>query len=113
MTVKNFVSRRTALAGLAVITRNLFAIDTREAAPKFRAKTLDGETVTNDSAHGKVLLVQFWTTWCPYCRRDQPAVEAISEEFSAQGLVVLGVNVGESKKTIKRFLEKTPRSTKI
>jgi thiol-disulfide isomerase/thioredoxin len=109
------ISRRGALAALGLsfsAAKALFAIDTREAAPRFKAKSLDGELFTNDSIRGKVVLLQFWATWCQYCRSDQPAVEALTREFAGQGLVVLGVNVGESKKTVKRYLETSPRSSK-
>src|SRR5579862_6414067 len=41
-----------------------------DAAPPFVARTLTGETFTNDSLKNQVVLLQFWTTWCPYCRRD-------------------------------------------
>jgi thiol-disulfide isomerase/thioredoxin len=74
---------------------------------------MDGETITNDSILGKVVLLQFWATWCPYCKRDMPALESVGREFESQGLVVLGVNVGESKKKVKQFLEQSPRSSKV
>jgi len=74
---------------------------------------MDGETITNDSIHGKVLLLQFWATWCPYCKRDMPALERIGRDFQSQGLVVLGVDVGESKKKVKQFLEQSPRSSPV
>ena len=91
----------------------VFALDTREPAPKFRAKTMDGETINNDSIQGKVLLLQFWATWCPYCKRDMAALERIGREFESQGLMVLGINVGESKKKVNQFLEQSPRSSKV
>ncbi|MGD0577366.1 MAG: TlpA disulfide reductase family protein [Bryobacteraceae bacterium] len=89
------------------------AIDTREPAPKFRAKTLDGELFSNESIRGKVVLLQFWATWCGFCRRDQPAVDAIVRDFESKGLVVLAVNVGESKSKVKRYLQDSPRACKI
>jgi thiol-disulfide isomerase/thioredoxin len=85
----------------------------REAAPRFNAKTLTGEKFTNDSLKGKVVLLQFWTTWCPYCRHEQSTVDNIQKEFAGQGLVVLAIDVGESKKTVKKYLEQSPRSCPI
>jgi len=85
----------------------------REPAPRFSAKTLAGERLTNDSLKGKVVLLQFWTTWCPYCRRDQPSVESINHDYAEDGLVILAVDVGESKKTVRKYLEQNPRSCKI
>ena len=81
--------------------------------PNFTAKTLSGETFTNQSVRGSVVLLQFWTTWCPVCREDQPAVESISSEFAAQGLVVLAVDVHEPEATVRQYLQKRPRSCPI
>lgn len=102
------------LASIAAVScAALLAIGSAQPAPKFRAKTLDGEEFTNKSLQGKVVLLQFWTTWCPYCRQDQGAVDTLVHDFAARGLVVLAVNVGESKKKVKQYLAGSPRSCKI
>ena len=85
----------------------------REPAPRFNAKTTAGEKFTNDSLKGKVVLLQFWTTWCPYCRQEQPLGDSLDQEFRDRGLVVLAVDVNESKKTVKKYLEQSPRSCRI
>ncbi len=69
------LSRRKALAAISSglsIPAIVLALDHSEPAPRFRAKTMDGEIITNDSMRGKVVLLQFWATWCPYCKRDMP-----------------------------------------
>lgn len=101
----------TAIA--AVCCGALLAGGSREPAPKFHAKALDGEVFSNQSLQGKVVLVQFWATWCHYCRQDQEAVDALVQDFAASGLVVLAVNVGESKKKVKQYLGQSPRACKI
>jgi thiol-disulfide isomerase/thioredoxin len=107
------LSRRSALLTTAFAgAARLFAIDVRQDVPRFSAKTLDGERITNQSLKGKPALLQFWATWCPYCKGDQPAVETIVQEFAGR-LVVIGVDVGESKQKVKKFLAATPRSCKI
>jgi len=110
----------TRVCLLALLSLCAFCIDpprapreARDLAPRFTAKTLDGEKLTNESLMGKTVLLQFWTTWCGYCRRDQPAVDAVAREYSGQGLVVLAVNVGESRRKVKAFLEESPRACKI
>lgn len=85
----------------------------REPAPAFRATTMDGERFTNESLKGKVVLLQFWATWCKYCRGDQPAVDEISREFAHRGLVVLAVDVNQSRKTVQKYLSESPRACKI
>lgn len=89
------------------------APDEREPAPRFTAKTLAGEKFTNESVKGKVVLLQFWTTWCAYCRGEQSLVDAIDKEFSGKGLLVLAVDVGESKKKVSKYLEANSRSCRI
>ena len=98
---------------LTIFIPALTALDTREPAPGFTAMTLDGEKLTNSLLKGKVVLLQFWTTWCPYCRRDEDAVEAITKEFAKQDLLVVAVNVGESRRKVKQYLQQSPRSCKV
>jgi thiol-disulfide isomerase/thioredoxin len=85
----------------------------KEPAPRFRAKTVDGENFSNESTKGKVVLFEFWTTWCQYCVAEAPIVDQLAKEFAEKGLVVLAVDVGESKKTVKRYLESHPRNCRI
>lgn len=82
-------------------------------APRFVAKTLSGETFTNESVKGKVVLVQFWTTWCPLCRGEQSLVDRIESEYRDQDLIVLAVDVGESKKKVAKYIAANPRSCRI
>src|SRR5271157_5202086 len=109
------VLRRAALAAaVSVFIAGLAAaIDTRERAPKFHVKTFDGGQFTNESLKGKVVLLQFWATWCGYCRRDQPAVDAIVHDFESQGLVVLAVNDAESKSKVKEYMKGSQSACKI
>lgn len=85
----------------------------KEPAPRFTAKTTDGEKFSNDSIKGKVVLLEFWTTWCGYCLDEAPFVDKINHEFGEKGLIVLAINVGESKKLVKKYLEQHPRNCKI
>lgn len=113
------MSARNVVRLLLVSGAMLFALAAcaaekrREPAPRFNARTTAGESFNNDSLKGKVVLLQFWTTWCPYCREEQAIVDDIDKEFAPKSVVVLAVNVGESKKTVKKYLESTPRSCRI
>lgn len=77
--------------------------------PVFQAKTLTGENVGKESVHGKPVLIQLWATWCGYCRRDEPVVEKLAEEFKKDGLVVLAVNTKESREKVEAYLKEHPR----
>jgi len=108
-------SRRSVLAaaGAALaIPSSALAIDSHDEV-KFKAKTIDGESFSTESVRGKIVLIQFWATWCPYCKSDAPAVDKLLREFKEQNLEVLAVNMGESKRTIAKFLTQNPRACKI
>jgi thiol-disulfide isomerase/thioredoxin len=110
------VSRRRVLAITCYslgMPRSMRAVDSPYTAPGFTAKTLAGETFNNKSLMGKVVLIQFWATWCPYCRRDAAPLDDLAKEFNIDGLVVLAVDVAESKKTVNAFLERNPRRVKM
>lgn len=102
---------RVVLAFLAAA--RLKAVAAREPLPHFAAKTLDGERITTESVKGKVLLLDFWATWCPPCKSEEPAIENIIRDFSKDGLLILAVNMGEPRRKVKKYLESSPRSSKV
>jgi thiol-disulfide isomerase/thioredoxin len=97
---------------LAVLVLMAMALEA-EPAPRFHAKSLDGENFSNDSMKGKVVLLQFWATWCKYCRGEQSVVDELTREFADRGLVVLAVDFMEPKKVVKKYLEQMPRACKV
>ena len=103
------------LATVVLLTSTLtFAADEEgQPAPRFHAKTTTGESFTNDSVKGKVVLLQFWTTWCPYCKKEQSLVESIDREFAGKGVIVLAIDVAESKKKVRQYLQDSPRSCRV
>ncbi|HQZ22266.1 MAG TPA: redoxin domain-containing protein [Thermoflexales bacterium] len=72
-------------------------------APNFALKTLDDKTLSLSDLKGKVVIVNFWATWCPPCRAEMPALQAAQAEHEAQGLVVVGVNQLEDVSLVKAF----------
>jgi len=85
----------------------------KEPAPRFNATTTTGEKFTNDTIKGKVVLLEFWTTWCGFCADEAAFVDKIGHELADKGLILLAIDVGESRKTVKKYLEQHPRSCKI
>jgi thiol-disulfide isomerase/thioredoxin len=106
---------RTVFVGVVILALAcpFSKAQSREPAPRFTAKTLDGERFTNESVKGKVVLLEFWTTWCGYCLAEAPFVEKIHQEFDSKGLIVLTVNVGESKNKVKKYLEQHPKLSHV
>jgi peroxiredoxin len=77
-------------------------------APPWKLKDVDGKTVTSDQFKGKVVILDFWATWCPPCRTEIPGYVALQKKYGADGLVVVGVSVdtggtAEVKQFIKDF----------
>jgi len=85
----------------------------KELAPRFNATTTTGEKFTNETIKGKVVLLEFWTTWCGFCADEAAFVDKIGHELADKGLILLAIDVGESRKTVKKYLEQHPRNCKI
>ena len=84
-----------------------------DPAPRFRAKTTTGEQFNNESVKGKVVLFEFWTTWCKYCEAEAEVVDNIAQEFKSKDLIVLAVDVLEPDKTVRAYLAQHPRTVPI
>ena len=75
-------------------------------APDFTLRSLDGERFTLSSLQGKVVLLNFWATWCPPCRREIPDLNRIYDTYKDRGVVILGVSWDElSTERIKTFVK--------
>ena len=95
------------------VYRDIVVEADREPAPNFHAKTLTGEQFNNESTKGKVVLFQFWATWCRYCQSEESLVNDIATEFADQGLIVIAVDVAESRKKVEQYLKEHPRKCHI
>jgi thiol-disulfide isomerase/thioredoxin len=106
--------RRPILVALLLTAVYAFAADeTGQPAPRFRAKTTAGDQFNNASVKGKVVLFEFWTTWCKYCEGEAELVDDIAKEFADKGLIVLAVDVLEPDQRVKKYLVDHPRSVPI
>ena len=81
---------------------------TGKEAPLFRGVSLDGKTYNLAELKGKPVLLDFWATWCGPCIRSMPTLEKIHADYRDQGLVVLGIDVGEKRETVEKFLQTKP-----
>ncbi|HZU33290.1 MAG TPA: TlpA disulfide reductase family protein [Candidatus Angelobacter sp.] len=75
-------------------------------APAFAVTTLDGQRVSLDDFKGKVVLLDFWATWCAPCREALPHMQKIAKNFEGQPLVVLSVSLDDNEEKWKEFITK-------
>ena len=75
-------------------------------------QTPDGKSVDTKEWRGKVLVVNFWASWCPPCVEEMPTLDKLQQEFKAQNVLFVGIGI-DSPSNIRQFLEKTPVSYPI
>jgi len=75
-------------------------------APPFSVTTLDGQHLSLDSLAGKVVLIDFWATWCGPCREALPHMQKIARKFEGQPLVVLSISLDNNEGKWKDFVQK-------
>ena len=73
-------------------------------APALAGTALDGAALDLAALRGRVVLVDFWASWCEPCRRELPELEALHRRYHDAGLTVLGVNIDEERAVVDAFL---------
>ncbi len=77
-------------------------------APDFELTALDGSTIKLSSLKGKVVLLDFWATWCPPCRKMIPELKKVYSKYKNKGVEIIGISMDEgSLSTIKSFVDNT------
>lgn len=109
--------RRRELLGLALGATALPALAERgyELTPlrpglspvPLKAPDLQGKVWDLAELHGRVVVLNFWATWCPPCRAEMPSLQQLAEIYGPEQLLVLAVNVGEGPRRISQYLQST------
>jgi len=82
-----------------------------QLAPDFTLKDVKGRSYTLSELRGKVVLVNFWATWCPPCRAEMPSMEKLNAMLASDDFVLLAINAEEDALDIvKEYLQESPHS---
>jgi peroxiredoxin len=78
-----------------------------DTAPNFTVVTDSGRQVTRSEFGGRLLVLNFWATWCPPCVEELPSLNEFQKQMAGQGVVVVGISVDRNEKTYRQFLQRT------
>ena len=110
----NHIRKRIVLLTLVVIISGLLlaagcgleaAPEIGHPAPDFTLTDLDGNEVNLSDFRGKVVFLNFWAVGCPPCRFEMPEMEALYQEYKDRDVVIIGVDLGEYRSSVKSFVE--------
>jgi cytochrome c biogenesis protein CcmG/thiol:disulfide interchange protein DsbE len=93
-----------AFVGVLYLSLHDNVVKAGDRAPDFSIKTVNGRTVTARDFGGKLMILNFWATWCAPCVQEVPSLDMLQRELGPKGLVVLGVSVDKDQKAYREFL---------
>ena len=88
-----FVKLLTLVVLMLTSTGQVFA----KQAPDFALSTVSGQVISLDDYQGKPLIIHFWATWCPYCKKLQPGLDKLYLQYKKQGLEMLAISFQEDE----------------
>jgi peroxiredoxin len=101
MTSSSSLHTRRTLLGTALALcagAAMPAVAPSALAPDFTLRTMDGPNLRLQEQRGRVVLVNFWATWCGPCRQEMPHLNRLYEKYRSSGFVLLGVNIDEDSR---------------
>jgi peroxiredoxin len=106
--------RIQAAAGALIVVLCWFVADSLQErlvsvgdrAPRFQVTTDSGKVIRRNNFGGKVLVLNFWATWCPPCIDELPSLDAMARQLGSKGVVVLGVSVDTNEKAYRDFISR-------
>lgn len=93
-----------AKVGLAADEEAFSPVSGNPVAPKLKLLDMDGKQINLEQLKGKVVIVNFWATWCPPCRAEMPSLQRLWKKLGASKIQIVAVNVGEDADTVLGFM---------
>jgi thiol-disulfide isomerase/thioredoxin len=82
---------------------DLRAYRSRTLSPAFSGSTVEGRSLSTTELRGKVVVLNFWASWCRECRPEMPALDRLHRDLAPRGLIVVGVNAREDREAVRRY----------
>jgi len=79
--------------------------DENRTTPPWHVTLSDGRVLTSDALRGKVVLVNFWATWCPYCRKEKPVIDSFWQDNRGRGFEVVSISVDDPPEKIAAWMQ--------
>jgi thiol-disulfide isomerase/thioredoxin len=79
--------------------------DENRAAAPWQVTLPDGRVLTGESLKGKVVLVNFWATWCPYCRKEKPVIDSFWKDYRTRGFEVISISIDDTPEQIAAWMQ--------
>jgi len=89
-------------------SKSIYELEKKPLAPDFTLKDVDGKLHKLSDYRGKVVMLNFWATWCPPCRFELPSMQRAYEKLKNEGVEFLAINLGEDADTIFTFTADYP-----
>jgi len=109
---KRWVAAVAAL-GLVALAGSADALNRGSRAPEIGLRDTQGRAVRMADLRGKVVVVDFWASWCAPCREELPVLDRLQRRYEDHGLVVVGVNIDREESNMTSFLRRTPVSFRV
>ncbi len=93
----NHIFRTTLFVFITLLFTVSFTINANETAKPWQLKTQSGEVISLAQYKNKPVILHFWATWCPYCKKLQPSLVALQKKYRAQGVELISISFNEDE----------------
>lgn len=93
----NHIFRTMLFVFVSLIIGASFTVNANETAKPWQLKTQNGEVISLEQYKNKPVILHFWATWCPYCKKLQPTLVALQKKYQDQGVELISISFNEDE----------------